>query len=224
MIYTSCPQRPTLAVGKIVCVGRNYDEHAHEMGSPRPDEPILFLKPSTALLPGGGRLHLPPWSNEVHHEVEAVVRIGAPARNVTPSETSDLIDACAVGLDLTARDVQARAKKRGHPWSVAKGWDGAAPLSALVPLDNLDSLRNRTLTLEVDGSTLQQGRLDAMVWWIDELVSHTSTRFRLEPGDLLFTGTPGGVGPIFPGNHLLATLDDLARLEVTIDHARNSEL
>ena len=213
---TSCPERPTLPVGKIVCVGRNYEEHALEMGAPRPEEPILFLKPSTSLLLGGGSVHLPRWSTEIHHEVEAVVRIGAPARDVEPAEAKLLVDACGVGLDLTARDVQTRAKAAGHPWSVAKGWDGAAPLSPLVPLEDLDSLRNGTVTLKVDGSPRQHGKLASMTWWIDELIAHASTRFSLEAGDLLFTGTPAGVGPVHPGNRLVATLDGMALLQIDI--------
>ena len=205
-----------LPVGKIVAVGRNYAAHAAEMGAPRPREPLLFLKPSTALLLGGGTLRLPPWTSEVHHEVELVVRIGRGGAALSASEAEAAADAFGIGLDLTARDVQRRAKEAGHPWAVAKGWDGSAPLSELRPMSSPDDLADVELVLEVNDEVRQRGCSSQMLWSVPELVSFISRRFRLEPGDLVFTGTPEGVGPVNPGDRLRATLDDGLALEVEV--------
>lgn len=201
--------------GKIVCVGRNYAAHAEEMGAERPDEPILFLKPSTALLDGGGVVTLPPWSDEVHHEVELVVRIGDDAKDVTVADVHRFVDGWGVGVDLTARDIQARAKERRQPWAVAKGFDGSAPVSRLLPVTSLDGLSEVELTLEVGGEIRQRGSTSAMLWTVRELVAFASSRFTLERGDLLFTGTPQGVGPVVSGDRVLATAGE-ARLEVAV--------
>jgi len=205
----------TLAPGKIVCVGRNYAAHAEEMGAERPVEPILFLKPPTALLDGGGVVTLPPWSDEVHHEVELVVRIGAEGRDIPAPDAHRFVDGWGVGVDLTARDVQARAKEAGHPWAVAKGFDGSAPVSRLLPVASLDRLSEVEMTLEVGGEIRQRGSTSAMLWTVRELVAFASSRFTLARGDLLFTGTPEGVGPVVSGDRILATAGE-ARLEVAV--------
>jgi len=199
-------------VGKIICVGRNYAAHAAEMGAEKPAEPMLFLKPSTALLAGGGVVRLPSWSNEIHHEVELVVRISRVLRDAPAQDVPAGLDAWGVGLDLTARDVQTRAKAAGHPWAVAKGWDGSAPVSDLRPISGQD-LQQIQLTLTVGGETRQAGTTRDMLWPVHELVAFASSRFTLEPGDLVFTGTPEGVGPLKSGDRLVATASK-ARLEV----------
>jgi 2-keto-4-pentenoate hydratase/2-oxohepta-3-ene-1,7-dioic acid hydratase in catechol pathway len=219
MTTTDCPGRPVLPVGKIVAVGRNYADHVREMGGGAADPPVLFLKPSSALVAGGGTIALPSFSREVHHEVELVVRVATGGERLTPAEAARAIDACAVGLDLTARDLQSEARKRGEPWAVAKGFDGSAPLSALVPVDDLHALSDLELALTVNGVARQQGHVAQMVLPLDELVAFVSSRFRLEPGDLLFTGTPAGVGPVRAGDVVVATLGrpgapPLTRLEV----------
>lgn len=219
MQTTEGQNRPALPVGKIVCVGRNYAEHAKEMGAERPAEPILFLKPPTALLPGGGRVVLPQWSREVHHEVEIVVRLGRGGKDLAPEAAGRLVDACAVGLDLTARDIQAEAKKKGQPWAVAKGWDGSAPVSTLSPVTDPAELAALAFELRVNGVRRQSGRAADMIWSIPELLSFISGRFTLEPGDLVFTGTPSGVGPIAAGDRLEAALDGRARLAVDVASA-----
>lgn len=202
-------------VGKIVCVGRNYAAHAAEMEAERPDEPLSFLKPSTALLGTGGVVTLPPWSEEVHHEVELVLRIGTRLSAAALEEAAAGIDAWGVGLDLTARDVQKRAKAAGHPWTVAKGWDSSAPVSELIGVEGVD-LSALSLRLTVAGEVRQEGVTSAMIWSPAELVSFASGRFTLEPGDLVFTGTPEGVGRVTPGDRLVATAGT-ARLEVVIE-------
>lgn len=204
-----------MPVGKIVCVGRNYAAHAAELGNERPAEPLLFLKPPTALLAGGGIVTLPAWSAEVHYEVELVVRIGADGggANLAAAAAGKAVDAYAVGIDFTARDVQAAAKKKGHPWAVAKGWDGSAPISELVPLDLVDRLKDVSITLDVNGDRRQDGRTRDMLWSVVELLQYVSSRFSLEPGDLVFTGTPAGVGPVNSGDRIAAETA-AARLEV----------
>jgi len=213
VIETRCEGRSALPVGKIVCVGRNYAAHAAEMGAQRPSEPLLFLKPPSALLLGGGDVRLPAWSSDVHHEAELVVRVSAVLSCAGPGESARAVDAYGVGLDLTARDVQARAKASGEPWTVAKGFDGAAPVSELIPIDGVEAVADLELALEVEGERRQFGRVRDMIWPVEELLAFASSRFTLLPGDLVFTGTPEGVGPVRSGEHLLAEAG-AARLEV----------
>jgi fumarylpyruvate hydrolase len=219
MTTTGCAARPELPVGKIVAVGRNYADHVREMGGGKADPPVLFFKPPSALVAGGGTVALPAFSKEVHHEVELVVRVARGGERLAPEQAARAIDACAVGLDLTARDLQSEARKRGEPWAVAKGFDGSAPLSELVAVDDLAALRGLELALAVNGEPRQLGHVAQMVLPLPELVAFVSSRFRLEPGDLIFTGTPAGVGPVRAGDVAVATLarngaPPIARLEV----------
>jgi len=207
---TSCPGRPTLPVGKIVAVGRNYADHAREMGNAAADPPVLFLKPPSALVPGGGAIALPSFSREVHHEVELVVRIGCGGARLSPAAAARSIDACAVGIDLTARDLQSEAKRRGEPWAVAKGFDGAAPVSEFVAIGDVGELAGLELALTVNGAARQRGAIAQMTLPPAELVAFVSSRFRLEPGDLIFTGTPAGVGAVRAGDVVVATLGSAA--------------
>lgn len=216
MIHTHCPGRPSLPVGKILCVGRNYADHAREMGAAPPAEPLWFLKPSTSLLPGGGVLLLPSFSREVHHEVEMVVRIGRTCEDLDPEQAETAVDACAVGLDLTARDLQKLAKERGEPWTVAKGFNGSAPLSALAAVERARELADLEIELSRNGRSVQHARTSQMIFALPQLLCHASRRFRLEPGDLLFTGTPAGVGPITCRDHLEARLGALCSLTLRV--------
>lgn len=207
MIVLSCERRAALPVGKVVAVGRNFVDHAKEMGhAARDAEPLLFLKPASALRPDGGAIVLPRHSKKVHHEVELVVRIGRELRAGDEAEAAAAIDAIAVGLDLTARDLQEAAKQRGDPWAVAKGFDDSAPLSRLVPLDDPLQLRALELSLTVNGELRQRGTTRDLVTPVVPLVAFVSHRFRLEAGDLLFCGTPAGVGPLVVGDRARAEL------------------
>ena len=216
MAHTSVDGGAERRVGKIVCVGRNYAAHAAEMNAPRPKQPILFLKPSTALAGEGASIRIPEWSVEVHHEVELVVRVARGGRDLSAQDAKEVLDAVGVGLDLTARDVQARAKKSGHPWAVAKGWDGSAPLGKLVPLKDVERLGNLAIELRVGDEVRQSGNTRDMLWSVPELISYISSRMTLEPGDLVFTGTPEGVGPVSSGDDLRCRLGDTAQLSVSI--------
>lgn len=207
MITLACRGGATLPVGKIVAVGRNYADHAREMAhAARDPEPLLFLKPASALVPGGGAIELPSYSSNVHHEVELVVRIARDGRRWSTAESAAAIDAFAVGLDLTARDLQERAKQRGDPWAVAKGFDQSAPLSELVALADPAELRALAIELQVNGERRQRGVSADLVTPVVELVAFVSHRFRFEAGDLLFTGTPAGVAALHRGDHAEATV------------------
>lgn len=203
-------------VGKILCLGRNYREHAREMHAEVPAEPVVFLKPSTAILSDGAVLHLPPFSNDVHHEVEMVVLIRSGGRAIDRADAMAHVGGYGIGLDLTLRDVQARAKKAGLPWTVAKGFDGSAPVSDFLTPDRVPDPHRLALSLSVNGEPRQAGTTADMIFPVDVIVSYLSGIFTLEPGDLIFTGTPEGVGPIRPGDRLAADLGGLISLSITV--------
>jgi 5-carboxymethyl-2-hydroxymuconate isomerase len=206
----------SVQVGKILCLGRNYAEHAREMGSETPETPVVFLKPATAILKTGEKVKMPGFSREMHHEVELVVLIGRSGREIPRERAFEHVGGYGVGLDMTLRDVQANAKKKGLPWSVAKGFDTSAPVSPFVRKEDVADPHNLTLVLEVNGTVRQRSNTRNMVFGVDDIISYLSTVFTLEEGDLVFTGTPEGVGPVQSGDVLEATLEDLARCKVEI--------
>ena len=195
-----------VAVGTIFCVGRNYAQHAKEMGSEIPSEPFIFLKPPTAIVGTGDSVRIPPVSTDLHHEVELVVLIDKVMKDVSRTEALDGVAAVAVGLDMTLRDVQAVAKREGKPWSVAKGFDTSAPVGPLLRVDRIGRISDLTFTLKVNGEVRQRGEWSGMIFSVAELLSWLSTIFTLRPGDLLFTGTPEGVGRVVPGDLLEAVI------------------
>lgn len=209
--------KTTLSVGKVLCIGRNYAKHAAEMKSDVPDQPMLFLKPSTALIRSGGVVVLPAQSSDVHHEVELVAVIGTGGRNIPREEALHHVAAYAVGLDMTARDIQSRAKEKRHPWSVAKGFDTFAPLGPLTPADQVGDPQDLEISVSVNGEARQSGRTTDMIFPVAELVHYTSTIFTLEPGDLIYTGTPDGVGPVHDGDVLEARLTGCSPLRVHVE-------
>lgn len=192
-----------LPVGTLYCIGRNYADHAAEMGASVPTDPIVFLKPPTAYRPHLSTITLPSFSSDINHEVELVVVLGASG-----------IVGIGVGLDLTARDVQARAKREGTPWATAKSWKGSAPVSALCPWDKAGS-GPWTLSLSVHGEQRQHASTALMERSIDDLVAYVDSVFGLRPGDAIFTGTPAGVGPLRAGDTAVATLDNLCTLQIS---------
>lgn len=198
-----------LRVANVFCVGRNYLEHAREMGSTIGTEPMVFLKPSSALVFAGEPLQLPAWSQEVHHETELVVAIGRGGRNIAAADALSHVAGYALGLDLTARDVQAAAKKAGNPWTLAKGFAGAAPLTSFVAADEITDPQALEFTLHRNGELKQHARTRDMAFGVATLIAWISARFGLQSGDLIFTGTPEGVGPIVSGDELLLTLPGL---------------
>ena len=205
-----------LHVGKILAVGRNYADHNAEMGNARAAPPVLFLKPPSALVHDGGIVRLPAGLGAVHHEVELVVVIGRSGRSIPESAALDHVLGYAVGLDLTLRDLQSEAKKKGEPWDLAKGFDGSAPVSHAVLRESAGDVAALTLTLDVNDERRQEGSTGKMLHGVAALVAYASSWITLERGDLLFTGTPSGVGPLVAGDRVVARLSDLATLRVTI--------
>lgn len=199
-----------------MCLGRNYREHAREMLAEVPTEPVVFLKPSTALLGNGGTIRLPAFSRDVHHEVELVVAIARGGRDIPLGQAFEHVGGYAIGLDLTARDVQTKAKSKGLPWAVSKGFDTSAPVSELIARDRVPDPAQLQFSLSVNGAIRQRGDAADMIFPVDAVVSYLSTVFTLEPGDLIFTGTPEGVAAIASGDRLEARLADLVTLSVTV--------
>jgi 2-keto-4-pentenoate hydratase/2-oxohepta-3-ene-1,7-dioic acid hydratase in catechol pathway len=199
----------------MYCIGRNYAAHAAEMGASVPTDPIVFLKPPAAYCPSGSVITLPSFSNDVHHEVELVVFIGADADEVAEEDAWNIVAGVGVGIDFTARDVQARAKKNGEPWATAKAWRHSAPISELVPLDRAGT-GPWDLTLSVNGVVKQHGSTAMMERSVPRLISYLASVFSLRAGDVIFTGTPEGVGPVHSGDIVTASLSNLAHLTVTL--------
>lgn len=205
-----------IPVGKMLCLGKNYALHAREMGGDVPDEPVIFTKPRTAFLPNGGSVAIPAISENLHHELELVVVIGTRMKDVSETEAMEGVLGYAVGLDMTLRDVQSRAKKRGEPWAVAKGFDTSAPIGSVVPEEQIANPHNLSMKLTVNGEIRQSGNTRDMIFGIPFTISYLSRLFTLEPGDCIFTGTPEGVGQVFPGDTLAAEIEGIPGLLVNI--------
>ena len=203
--------------GKLICVGRNYAAHAAEMKSDVPDEPVLFLKPPTALTGHGSAVVLPPAPRDVHHELELVVVIGRRVKHVPVSEALACVSGYALGLDMTARDLQSEAKERGLPWSVAKGFDTFAPLGTPIPASEVGDPQRLALTLQVNGEVRQTAHTSRMLFTVAELVAYSSTIFTLLPGDLLYTGTPEGVARVEDGDRLEVRAEGFPDLCVRVE-------
>jgi fumarylpyruvate hydrolase len=204
------------AVRRIYCVGQNYAEHAKEMGHERA-EPFFFAKPADAVFEPAlqGPMPFPPQTQNLHHEVEWVVALGAPLRDATPAQAAAAVWGHTVGLDLTRRDLQAAAKAAGRPWDTAKGFDRSAVLAPLQKLDGALPSSGR-IVLSVNGQPRQQGDLSDLIWPVPELLAKLSAFYELQPGDLVFTGTPAGVGPLQPGDVVLASIEGLPALRLEI--------
>lgn len=204
-------------VANIYCIGRNYAAHAAELGNRVEEEPVVFLKPTSALLAEGEPIRLPEFSRDVHFETELVLLIGRAGKHIAPEAAWPHIDGYAVGLDLTARDLQTVAKQKGLPWTLAKGFDGAAVLSEFVPASTVAEPEKLAFSLDIDGLRRQRGELANMVFDIPTLIAYLSDRFTLQQGDLIFTGTPEGVGPLAAGNRLLMKLDGHIEAAFTVE-------
>lgn len=204
-------------VGKILAVGRNYRDHAREMGASEDAAPVVFLKPASALVADGGVVRIPLGEGAVHHEVEMVVVIGRAGRSVPEAQALDYVLGYAVGLDLTLRDLQAEAKAKGEPWTLAKGFDTSAPVSLVARREGVGDGSGLRLTLSVNGSKRQDASTSEMTRSVSALIAHASRLVTLEPGDLLFTGTPAGVGPVKSGDVLEARLEKVGSLTVRVE-------
>ena len=203
-------------VGKILCLGRNYPEHIKEMKAETVSAPVVFIKPSTALVESGGWVVIPPISDDMHHEVELVVVIGRDGRGIPAEQAMEYVAGYAVGLDMTLRDVQADAKKRGLPWTVAKGFDTSAPLSAAVRIGRVSDPHALSIELRVNGAVRQSSNTRQMILRIPGIIAYCSTVFSLEAGDLIFTGTPEGVGRVVSGDRIDAHIASIGSLTVGV--------
>ncbi|MES2149492.1 MAG: fumarylacetoacetate hydrolase family protein [Pseudomonadota bacterium] len=224
------PPTPSLAVAgsdarfpirRVFCVGRNYAAHAREMGNdPDREAPFFFMKPADAVVAAEDSVPYPGCTSDLHHEVEMVAALGAGGRNVAPQDALAMVWGYGVGLDLTLRDLQAVAKEMSRPWDFSKGFDHSAPCSALHPVSAAGHPPpDCRLWLEVNGTLRQQGTLDQMIWPLADIISHISRFVALAPGDLIFSGTPAGVGPLLPGDLVRGALDGIAEFTFTVGAA-----
>lgn len=216
MKYISINQRQKLAINSIFCIGRNYAKHAEELNNEVPSEPMVFLKPNSSIIFDGEIISIPSQSNEVHHEVELVVTIGKEGKNIAESDALDYVAGYGIGIDVTARDIQQQAKDKSHPWSVAKGFDTFAPVSNFVAADEVDNPQDLELSISVNDTIRQHGYTKHMIFSVPTLISYLSDIFTLQPGDLIFTGTPEGVSPIKAGDQIEATLHSHTSLTVSV--------
>lgn len=204
-------------VRRVFCIGRNYAEHAREMGhDPDREAPFYFMKPAWALAIESERVDYPPMTDDLHHEIELVVALGKGGSAVAESDALDLVYGYAVGIDLTRRDRQGEAKKAGRPWEVGKAFAQSAPIGAVVPAAEIGHPSSGRIWLEVDGALRQDGDLSQLTWSIPELIAQVSRYDRLEPGDLIFTGTPAGVGAVTRGQRLHGGVAGIGEIDVTI--------
>jgi len=207
-------------VHRIYCVGRNYVEHAKEMGGTGREAPFFFMKPADAVLPVAqgtiGEMPYPSLTNDLHHEIELVVAIGKGGKDIAASEALKHVWGYAVGLDMTRRDLQGEAKKLGRPWCTGKGFDYSAPIAPIHAATETGPVQRGEIRLDVNGAPRQKSSIDKLIWNVAETIEHLSKYYALQPGDLIFTGTPEGVGAVQQGDLLVGTIEGLGELRVKI--------
>lgn len=202
---------------RIFAIGRNYAEHIKELNNERPEEPVIFTKPDTAILRNNAPFYYPDFSKDIHYEVELVLRISKEGKNIQEKFASKYFDAIGIGVDFTARDLQQKAKEKGLPWDIAKGFNGSAPISdKFIPVGDFKNLQDINFSLDVDGVNKQQGNTSLMLFNFDYIIAYLSQFFTLRTGDLIFTGTPKGVGPVIVGNKLSAAIEGETLLEFEV--------
>lgn len=192
---------------KIICIGRNYREHAKELKNEIPKEPVFFMKPETAVLKNGAPFYLPDFSSEIHHELELVILISKNGKNIAEKFASTYYDKIGLGIDFTARDLQQACKEKGLPWEKAKAFDNSAPLGDFISKSELQNLNDLSFQLHINGELRQEGNSRDMLFHFDQIIAYVSQFITLKTGDLLFTGTPAGVGPVKIGDQLEGTLN-----------------
>ncbi|GGH46221.1 2-hydroxyhepta-2,4-diene-1,7-dioate isomerase [Dyadobacter endophyticus] len=201
---------------KIICVGRNYAEHIAELNNQTPDSPVIFLKPETAQIRLGDDFYYPDFSKDVHYEVELVVKIDKVGKNIEEKFAQKYYSEIGIGIDFTARDLQSELKAKGLPWELAKAFNGSAPVSEFVPVSDFADIQNVNFSLDVNDETRQNGNSSMMIYRINYLISFVSKFFMLKKGDLIFTGTPKGVGPVKVGDKLTASIEGKKMLELFV--------
>lgn len=201
---------------KIIAIGRNYAEHAKELNNPVPTTPVIFMKPDTAILKDNRPFYHPDFSEDIHHEIELVLKVCKEGKHVDEKFASAYYDEIGLGVDFTARDIQSRHKEKGLPWELAKGFDGSAPISNFLPKADFEDLYNITLRLDINGETRQNGNTKDLLFSFERLIAFVSRYITLKKGDLIFTGTPAGVGKVAIGDHLEGYLQDKKMLDFYI--------
>lgn len=210
-----------IPIGKIICLGRNYTEHAKEMGTEIPTTPILFLKPSSAIIYNGEDIIRPPFSQQLHYEVEFIVALGTSGKNISESQALEYVLGYGIGLDMTLRDIQREAKKKGLPWSVAKGFDTSAPISDIIPKDKIKNPNKVEFRCSVNGIQRQYSSTQDMIFSVEKIIAYCSSVFTLERGDIIFTGTPEGVGEVHDGDMIEAELVGYTKISHYVRTAAN---
>jgi len=206
---------------KIICIGRNYVAHAQELNNAIPSRPLIFLKPESSILRKGRPFSIPTWSQEIHHEIEVVLRIGRSGKSIPTTQALDYFTELGLGIDFTARDLQAELKAKGHPWERAKAFDDSAVIGEFVSIDCLRaSIDNLSFELRNHGTVLQEGNTSNMIFSFAELIAEITTFLTLEEGDLIFTGTPAGVGPVKDGDLLEGFLEGQSLLQLEISNSQ----
>ena len=203
-------------VRRVYCVGRNYADHAAEMGADSREPPFFFSKPADALVPGGGEVTYPPMTDNLQHEVELVVALGKGGSNIPLDQALDCVFGYAIGFDLTRRDLQSQAKDKGHPWDMGKGFDQGGPISALRPAGKVGHPEKGRNACRCPGESRQSGDLSQMTWKVAEVIANLSSYIALMPGDLIFTGTPAGVSTVVRGDVLEGGIEGLGELKITL--------
>jgi acylpyruvate hydrolase len=201
---------------KIICIGLNYRRHAIEMGSDIPEEPLVFLKPDSSILKNNKPFFLPDFSENIQYEVEVVIKISKLGKGISAKFAPRYFDEVTVGIDITARDLQSRQKASGKPWEISKGFDGAAPLGSFLPVTETMDMRNLDFRLEINEKVVQNSNTSDMIFGFNEIIEYVSKFFTLKTGDLIFSGTPSGVGKLNRNDHLVAWLGDRPLLDFII--------
>jgi acylpyruvate hydrolase len=203
-------------IGKVLCIGRNYSDHIRELGNATPEAPVIFIKPASSVIGEGEAIVIPFYSRECHYEVELALLIGRKGKDIPVEQAMEHIAGYGVGIDLTLRDVQDEQKKKGLPWEIAKGFDTACPLSAFVEASGVADPQDLRIRMTVNGEIRQDGNTSMMIHPIPAIINYMSRSFTLDPGDVILTGTPAGVGRIVPGDHLIADIPGVATLRVSV--------
>jgi len=198
---------------KIICIGRNYSEHAEEFNNPVPVKPVFFLKPDSSIIKNGKPFFYPDFSQEIHYEIELVLKIGRLGKGIAKKFAYRYYDEIGLGVDFTARDLQKDCKENGLPWEISKAFEGSAPLGEFLPKEHFSDPANINFHLDINGKTVQEGNSSDMIFSFDLLISYVSQFFPLKNGDLIFTGTPAGVGPVNRNDHLEAYIGDKKLLD-----------
>jgi 2-keto-4-pentenoate hydratase/2-oxohepta-3-ene-1,7-dioic acid hydratase in catechol pathway len=201
---------------KILAVGRNYAAHIEELNNERPEAPVVFFKPDTAVLRNNEPFYYPEFSNDIHFEVEILLKIGKTGKHIQEKYASKYYNQIGIGIDFTARDLQQQAKNKGLPWALAKGFNNSAPISKLYPINHFGDIHNLNFGLEIDGVVRQRGNTSKMLFSFNEIICYISRFFTLKKGDIIFTGTPEGVGPVNIGNRLRAFIEDQTLLDFEV--------